>query len=376
MRNNKVGMIPLLYNEYNYGGVLQFYALKRVVVGLGYRIDVVRIENNGLVCVEKYISKNIVKKILLFFYKKTVGKTRKRKIDNVLAGRYEKIEKFRVFFTDKEVMKTLDDSYKEYRAIICGSDQIWNPKWATRRTLLADIPDEVNKVIYAASMGCETMTDSEKAAFKPLVERLQHISVREESAKEVLESFVEREDVHLVLDPTLLLTAEQWNEITKEPDIKERYIFTYFLGDSTMYRPIVEKIALENGLKVVNIPYASGESIDKNIFGDYKIFDASPEEFLGWIKKSDIVFTDSFHACVFSILFKRKYFAFERKGSTNMIGRILTLQNHFHLSNRIVSLEDDIDLSVDIDYSNNEVYQQKKIRMSLEYLRNSIEASF
>lgn len=372
-RNKKIGLIPLLYDEYNYGGVLQFYALKRTISNMGYELDIVKMRNNQLLCKKGSTLKASLKKPLIYLYRNSVGKLKRKKIDKILNDRFKKIDAFRSSYYSNQVVKHINDSFDEYDSIVCGSDQIWNPGWVTRRTMLADIPPNINKVIYAASMGCEYITEYEKQIYKPLVERIQHVSVREKSAKVLLDSFLDRKDIQVVLDPTLLLLLCEWEGIIKNPEIKEKYIFTYFLGDSEDYLPVVNKCARELGLKIVNIPYASGESIDNNVFGDYKIYDASPEEFLGLIKNAEIIFTDSFHACVFSTLFRRKYFVFERRGSTNMTGRIVTLQNHFHLSGRIIKPDDKIDLTEEIDYSRNDEYQEELRNQSLYYLEKSIE---
>lgn len=67
--------------------------------------------------------------------------------------------------------------YSKYDAIVCGSDQIWNPNWVRRRCFLEFVPDEINKVIYAASLGCESMSKEQKAQFEPRIERLQYFSM-------------------------------------------------------------------------------------------------------------------------------------------------------------------------------------------------------
>lgn len=375
MKNKKmIGLVPLLYEEYNYGGILQFYALQKIIKDMGLEYVILRMKNDDIIC-KSDSSANLFKFMLLeilqpyFKYKKS---KRDKQIDTVLKERKNKMDKFRQMYYGTYIEKDITDSFEEFDTIICGSDQIWNPKWAKRRTMLVDIPEEINKIIYAASMGCEFMTDYEKAVFKPMVERIQHVSVREESAKKLLNSFIERTDIEIVLDPTLLLTSDEWTQLINNIPVNEKYILTYFLGDSIDYRPLIEQISKENGLKIVNIPYASGESVDKNIFGDYKIYDASPGEFLGLIKNAEIIITDSFHACVFSILFKRKYYVFERKGSTNMIGRIVSLQNHFNLPSRIIKTNSDIEFMKEIDYSYVDKYQMKLREKSLAYLEKSI----
>lgn len=270
------------------------------------------------------------------------------------------------------IVHAKDIRFSDYDAVICGSDQIWNPSWARRRLFLEFVPEEINKVIYGASLGVEKMTPSQMEMFKPRIERLQHVSVREYSAKHLLECFIENTEIKVVLDPTLLLSSEEWQKIA-ENTLHDRYILTYFLGEYADKTEYIKKIAAKLGLKIINIPFASGEKIDKVMFGDIKIIDADPGEFIGLIKGADYVLTDSFHACVFSILFKVNFYVFKRDGKDSMMGRIDTLLHHFHLPDRVIDTKFDIQKMSVIDYSNTDILQEELRKESLDFLLKSIQ---
>ncbi len=366
----KVGLVPLLYNEYNYGGVLQFYALQRVLKSNNIECDIIFFNNDEKVSyfelpTREKILLNIKVAIYSCFDRESGildGKIRKRKL---------KIDEFKKKYYSS-VINEKNISYAEYDAIVCGSDQIWNPNWARRRCFLEFVPDEINKIIYAASLGCENMSKEQKAQFKPRIERLQYISVREQSGKTILDSFVKNKDIKIVLDPTLLLLPKDWNNIVIAPKEKG-YVFTYFLGKYDDKTDYIAGFAKKKGLKIINIPFASGEKNDNICFGDLKIKDAGPEEFIGLIKNAEYIFTDSFHACVFSVLFKKEFYAFQRDNSRKMQGRINTLLHNFKLPDRIIEVGTNLDMLSSINYQNNEMIQESLRKDSLTFLLDSIK---
>ena len=365
----KVGLVPLLYNEYNYGGVLQFYALQRILKSKNIECDILFFNNDEKVSYyELSARKKILLNVKIAIYSCFDGKS--NIIDENIRKRKLKIDEFKRQYYSPVINET-NISYSEYDAIVCGSDQIWNPNWARRRCFLEFVPDEINKVIYAASLGCESMSKEQKAQFEPRIERLQYVSVREQSGKAILDSFIKDKDIKVVLDPTLLLLPEDWNNIVAEPKEKG-YVFTYFLGKYDDKIDYIGEFAKRKGLKIINIPFASCEKNDDVCFGDLQIKDADPGEFIGLIKNAEYIFTDSFHACVFSVLFKKEFYAFQRDNSKKMQGRINTLLHNFNLPDRFIEVGADLDMISLIDYQNNDMIQESLRRDSLAFLLDSI----
>lgn len=365
----KVGLVPLLYDEYNYGGVLQFYALQRILKSNNIECDIIFFNNDEKVSYyELPAGKKILLNVKIAIYGCFDGKS--NIIDENIRKRKLKIDEFKRQYYSPVINET-NISYSEYDAIVCGSDQIWNPNWARRRCFLEFVPDEINKVIYAASLGCESMSKEQKAQFEPRIERLQYVSVREQSGKAILDSFIKDKDIKVVLDPTLLLLPEDWNNIVVEPKEKG-YVFTYFLGKYDDKIEYIGEFAKRKGLKIINIPFASGEKNDDVCFGDLQIKDADPGEFIGLIKNAEYIFTDSFHACVFSVLFKKEFYAFQRDNSKKMQGRINTLLHNFNLPDRFIEVGTDLDMISSIDYQNNDMIQESLRGNSLDFLLDSI----
>lgn len=367
----KVGLVPLLYDEYNYGGVLQFYALQKVLKDNNIDCDIIFFENSELV--SQYEMNSLEKMIL--WVKVESSKLLRINATTILnkkmALRKQKINQFKKkYYT--QTLNANNISFKDYDAIICGSDQIWNPGWARRRAFLEFVPDSTKKIIYAASLGCESLSDTQKEQFKWRIERLQHVSVREESGKKILDDFLENMPIKVVLDPTLLLLPSEWMEIAKKP--KERnYIFTYFLGKYKDKIDYIRRFAIKHNLKIVNIPFASGDKNDEVEFGDVRITDADPSEFIGLIMNAEYIFTDSFHACVFSVLFKKQFFAFQRDNNNRMQGRITTLLHNFKLPDRVINIETNLE-TMKINYELNDKLQKELRKESLDFLLGSINA--
>ena len=371
----KIAVIPLLYDEINYGGVLQFYALQKILKQQEYEVNILQVNNETFVIPRKEIHSLSFKGRIarMLFYPKR--KKNERILKYALEDRKAKVKQFKA----KHYSNVVDLSYadlKSYDAFICGSDQIWNPTYARQRHFLAFAPDDSNKIIYAASLGTESITEKQAAYMKPYIDGIRHVSVREHSGKKLLDSFCQRNDIEVVLDPTLLLTKDEWCSILpREQRRTNDYVFTYFLGSvSEETKNTIRDYARKNELRVINVAFASGEKVDLDFFGDVNLKNLGPEEFLSYIKEARAVFTDSFHACVFSILFNTVFYVFERKTTTNMNGRIHTLHQNFHIESRFVTATHPIDeIAEQIDFSRIAEYQNTLRQKSIDFLLESIQ---
>ena len=372
---NRLGLIPLLYDEINFGGVLQFYALQKILNKSGYDTDIIFIKDNKKF-MNKYKKESKVKKIYHFLLlpyiliKQHINHTT---ISKLLCERIIKTNIFKEKYYSKTI-KFKSSIANNYIAFICGSDQIWNPNFTREKYFLNFVPNDINKIIYAASMGHENLSKQQEELFRKYTKNLKHISVREDTAQKLLKTVLNRDDINLVLDPTLLLTKQDWEEICNINSVpKEKYILTYFLGECSKIKDHIIKFAKQKSLKIANIPYASGERIDREKFGDINLINTSPDEFLGLIKNSEYIFTDSFHACIFSIIYEKQFFVTVRNGKSNMMNRIYNLLKITGINNRIIPITPIIDYTP-IDY----LHTKEKIApfksYSLNFLFNSINS--
>lgn len=194
----------------------------------------------------------------------------------------------------------------QYDTVIAGSDQIWNttaPDFSPAY-MLPDVTPK--KIAYGVSLG-SVSAESELKKYKKYLKEFSAISVREYSAKRILEELLDR-DVDIVLDPTLLLEREQYDRMcNKEPLIEGDYIFFYSISYPSEVMKTVKEIANRLHMKVVTV-FTSFHTIICERYGIEVRYDAGPREFLNLIKNAKLVLTNSFHGTAFSIIFNKPFY--------------------------------------------------------------------
>lgn len=337
----KVGIITKYYNNRNYGGLLQAYALVKTVSRLGYEVEQIcwkHLWKNGTKLKKKRVFK--VKRIF-HYIKRIFYITLEKRLKNKVALRNSAFTEFQEKIPHSTVVYeryNIKDSVKVYDAFITGSDQVWNMEWYNQEYFLDFVPEGVGKVSYAASMPNVNMSDEKKNLVKNYLESFNNISVREEESSLFLTQLTGRE-VHWVIDPTLLLEGNDWDEICDKRIMEGDYIFCYFLGKDKNMRKIAKKFSRKTGMKIVTLPHLTGICDADIFFGDVKLYDLSPEKFISLIKYAQYVITDSFHAVVFSNIYKTKYYVFNRTDASEMTTRITSILSLFGCEERFCCKE-------------------------------------
>ena len=241
-------------------------------------------------------------------------------------------------------LQLIPDS-NEKRLVVIGSDQVWNYQWISEGDLrlrfgLFHNSGIQQTIAYAASIGVDSIDDDVKPIFNEGISRLSWVSVREDRAGELIKSIVGR-DAPVVLDPTLMVSAARWKYIFKNfVKDNDKYILTYFLGTpNEEQEAIIKSSAMHYGVRVRRL----------NDARDPKTFCAGPAEFVEIISKAKYVFTDSYHACCFSILFNVPFKVFDRHGfagRSSMNSRMRTLCRLFELD----GLVSDDDTFIEFDW--------------------------
>lgn len=327
----KVGIVTI--NDYtNFGNRLQNLALEKILIQFGIEVQTIRVYRN----IPEIIKKNSLKK------EKIVGLTFSNIISKLIQiynfkkyrGQYLKREEiFRVFSdrylheSEYEIGRTVEykEIIDEFQCLIVGSDQVWNPNYDDEKHLFFLPEVKTKKISFAASFG---ITFSDKEINSKYIEYLKDffaISVREEYAAEYLKG--QRIDAVCLADPTIILGVKKWEEIlVNQPQIKEKYILVYFLGKmNTSAKRYLKQVASNNNFKIIDIMNPKSR-----IFSN-----TDPLRFIQLIKDAALVYTDSFHACVFSILFKTPFIVCDRNtNSQQLSSRIDTLLKCFNLEER------------------------------------------
>lgn len=343
----KIGIISLYYKNRNYGGLLQAYALTSYLNSNGMDCEQIswdfmdglkRDKNENVSHISKSIAQTAKKSIITLIERLNKKNQNKR----VLA--FERFENIIPHSTKVYTRDNIEESIAEYDCFIAGSDQIWNMSRYNPEQFLQFVPASKAKLSYAASMPDLHLTEHQKKIVCEHLKAFDAVSVREKITAEKLNEWSEKK-VEWVLDPTLLLTAADWDKLAKPYEITDNYIFCYFLGGKKDIRHIAKAFAKETGLKIATFPHLGCTNVSDIKFGDYKIYDAAPDAFLSLIKNAEYVLTDSFHAAVFSYIFRTKFFVFPRAGQKNTDSRITSLLEVFDEANRFCT-----DIRLNADY--------------------------
>lgn len=265
---------------------------------------------------------------------------------------------------------------KRYDFFIVGSDQVWNTGFTNVRNklshlLLSFAPDE-KRVAYAASFGRFDIDKDYRHCFEKELSRFKAISVREKAGVSMVEQCGASAEV--VLDPTMLLPCDQWEEIAVKPVFLPcgEYIVTYFLGGmDDRVKDYTRSVAGGRNIVKLYDVYTPKEQIE-----DGEAYCAAPDEFLWIIAHASCVLTDSFHGAVFSILYHKPFIVFERLNTSEggqMGSRIDTLLNTFQLEECRGDIHNPAIDPKDQDWKKVEVLLEQKRRQSLAFLKNALE---
>ncbi len=312
----KVAIITLCGNT-NYGNKLQNYALKK------------EIEKNNCIAETIWIENSFKGNQLKLFLKMLKNKYKDIK-DYHRTKYFKKFNKMYLNIAKRKIIfnNDVDKLGDNYDYFVVGSDQVWNCNLFNNFNIyfMLNIPKK-KCFSYAASFSLNQIPKSVWDKYNEGLNHMNYISVRENRGKEIVEEIAHRNDAEVLIDPTMLLDATQWDKIIKKPTClkSNRYILNYFLGNlSEKRKKEIDRIAKENGCEVINILDSNGPFIK-----------TGPSEFLYLIKNAFLVCTDSFHSCVFSILYNRPFVVFDREGNgLGLNSRIETLLNKFKLKNR------------------------------------------
>lgn len=361
----KIG-VCVRYDCNNYGSMLQILATQVALEKCGYEYEFIRYNKKTF----SFVIKNLPRLLNPYYMRGVKMAITKKKAfrkypkvasnNSIRLGRFKEYRE-KHFHNYSNVFRGYSNLVKgaqNYDTVLVGSDQLWTPAGiASKFYNLLFVPNNINKVSYATSFGVSYIPDNQIEMTTQYLARINHISVREKRGSEIVKELTGRE-VPVTLDPTLLLTREEWNRIIPYKEVIEgKYIFCYYLGTNSEHRNIANKLKELTGLKIVTIPHLD-EFVEADLnFGDEQLYNVGPEDFLNIIRDAQYICTDSFHGSIFSILNHKQFFTFDRFKTGEKQSRNSRIDSLFELlglearrcSSTATKLKEKLDQVIDYD---------------------------
>lgn len=372
-KKKRVGIVTI-HMMNNFGAVLQAYALNSYLNSAGYDAETIDFRTPRVERGYRYFKSpmrhpmDLVRNFQSLMFLKTLKVRKKRMLgfvkDNIKLSKD-------VYYSNAE----LANADLDYDYYICGSDQIWNTFCDNYDDafLLAFAKDKGVRLSYAASMGMSSVHPDLVSKFRKELSDFTALSVREQSAVDVISSISGKETVQVV-DPVFLLTCEQWQKVMKaDKKLTRPYILFYSVhGGSTGMRDYVRAVSKRYQLPVV-VVY---KNLRELLYSNIKRYDAGPAEFVSLINGAQYVFTNSFHGCALSIIFKKNFQVYvDGTPEQGTSSRIYSLMDTLGLADRIVFREGNPEsMGKEIDWADVESKLSPMINYSKAFLDGAMRS--
>lgn len=374
----RIGILTLPLHT-NYGGILQAYALQTVLERMGHDVKVINKPlPHASLPVWKWpysFPKRIIRKYVLG---KEIGIFQERNFNRTIGTTRRYTQEFIDNYIHQRLLNSLEEIKKdEFDALVVGSDQIWRSiyfhlHWTYLPDAFLDFTNgwNVKRISYAASFGKDDIgeyTNKELVAIKKDIQMFDAVSVREESGINICRSL--GVNAQCVIDPTMLLQAGDYFSLLKQDNksVKDNILCSYVLDSNKDIEELKNKLAEQNHLQIVE---TNSRIEDPNAPLEQRI-QQPVENWLSAFAKASFVITDSFHACVFSILFHKQFVVVGNKDRG--LARISSLLAMFGLTGRYIDNPKDYHELPAIDYYKVDSILASKRKEALEYLTNNLQ---
>lgn len=379
-------LIATWYLGNNYGTVLQAYSLKKFLEQENFEVFMQYPYGKETHVYHDFIATFMNKLI----YRLNAKKSESRESHNNHEIEIEQQrEKFEQFFTDVYKGRHLNIMTEEHikkvkeqiDVFLSGGDQIWNPYFLNRHMMFDYVNNNKKIISFGTSIGVKKIPLYYKKFYRVMLSKYCFIGVREESSRVELER-ITKKTVSKVVDPTLLVNIDDWNEEIKKysrlnlDKLEKDYILCYFVGDRD-YWDYVKAMQLQTGYKVYILPIT--QSMQKYREDFEYIIDTSPLDFLKLIKNAKIVCTDSYHATVFATRFMKEIYVLKRfrnKSKKSQNGRLYEYLKMIGRLDVIVSEEKDFHRNIKGKISNIESRLKNVTDQSKELLLKELREDY
>jgi hypothetical protein len=360
-----VGIITF-HRAINYGALLQVYALQTSVEKLGCNCEVIDYHSN---CIDRHYNKLVLSKCKGFknlakFFLYARAQNSKYDKFHSFSNRYLHLSSVCKNHNDLSLISSC------YDFLISGSDQVWNHNLTDfdAAYFLSFEEDSRKKKAYGASFGILDIPEEKIDDYRRFLKGYSYITVREKQGEKIVKNLTGNA-VGVVLDPTLLLGKDEWNQIAAE--IRERdYILIYSFGLSMTMKRFVEGLSKRTGFRVIFLPayYSVRDRIDASY-----VKNAGPEEYLAFFKNARYVVTNSFHGIVFSLKYNKQFFIEKLEGTLKERNtRFDSLLDLLDLHDREIINGENCNIDEPINYTRvNGILEQERMK-SMAYLERLV----
>ena len=367
----KAGIITF-HNSYNCGSMLESYAIQKYLQKENIENEIINFSNQGQkelysVMFKNNSPKNIIKNILLFPWKRKVRNNN---------NKYEQFKKDN-FMLSQNIYHKGNEIKDTYSVVVAGSDQIWN----------ITIPDsddayflpwvkQAKKVAYAPSFGAKNIMkySNDIQKYENYIDSFDALSIREKNGQKWIKELTDR-DAELLIDPTLLLSKEDYKEIEDNTCTPNgEYIFFYCPSFDTNICKFVAKVDKKYNLPVITWSTKSYAVKAVYRFGFKLPKYESPSVYLSLIKNAKLVFTTSFHGTIFSTIYKKNFYTIKNGGMYGDDDRVKTLLESIKMENRLIpfSFDDKKNYMESINYDNYDKELKKLQTKAKKYIMKNI----
>ena len=363
----KIGILTFQWSN-NYGAALQTFALKTFLsnkceVGDAFDVNVINYKRSYPKPSNTISSR--IKDFILYF----LLIPDKRKIKQ----RNSRFDEFRTdFFNLTKQYNSIDElEGLDFDSIFFGSDQIWNPKLTGGNldpAYFGYFDTGAKRIAYAASIGEKCVRLEDVDLITEYLRGFDSISVRESQMLTEIGKYTDK-TIYNTLDPTLLLSEQDYRDIASERIIDEKYILIYQNTRNDNTYKIARQIAEKTGLKIYEVGYR--RQVPST--GIPSVENAGPREFLALYRDAEYVVSNTFHGTVFSIMFKKQFISIPLKGREH---RVISLAQKLGLDERLVAAYDSelinqlMNTSNDYDVVSLKLENERK--KSIEYIKEAI----
>lgn len=369
--------ILTFHNAYNYGAVLQAWALKNVIEGMGHNVKILNFK--GIKDYNQDLKLNRTNKPKWYRLRTRIGwysfllECKRNQSDwNKRCKVFDEFIINQLLSGDCKELNNEELNNEDVDCFIIGSDQVWNEQLTKGiiKEYWGFINTKAKIITYGASRINSIFSEEQKGFILKAKANFKAISVREKKlAEELSKIWNDNKNVNIVVDPALLQKKEFYREkqvvVKQIEERKKPYLLLYYIDYTEEIYKCAEIMAEKYGYYIVDITFPKRKGKNKNI--EYlNIPYLSPQEFLWCFDNSEFVVTSSYHGVIFSIIYEKPFYAIYDKDDRK--DELLSLCGYENRHIRNITQIKRFDNCIDYSYKKVDV----AILNSIKFLKENI----